>query len=218
MRAGTHMEPFLRRELERECGHPISRVGEIVDHPTNSTFRVKLDGYRAFDDAVVEFKFLSPHFRREQFFPFYYWQVLLQMLCTGASRGVLCVGQGTSPPVEHEVAYDEACAEALIERGTAFMLCVATGADPCPMPPIIVPDKMRVVDLTKEKTNWSDELLSLLSLYHATAKYADAHDEAGAAARKLIPDDVNRVFAGRYWVSRDKRGRVSITSKEKEAA
>lgn len=218
MRLGSYMEPFMRRELELITEHPITRVGDIVDHPTVPNICVKLDGYRAFDDAVIEFKFLSPHRRRDEFFPYFYWQVLLQMLCTGASRGMLVVGQGTSPPVEHEVSFDQVCADALLERAAAFMLCVKTGTDPCPLPPIVPPDKMRVVDLTKEQTNWSDELLGYLSIFHATAKYADAHDEAGAKARALIPDDVNRVFAGRYWVNRDKRGRVSITNKEKEAA
>jgi predicted phage-related endonuclease len=212
MRAGTHMEPFVRHELELQCGHPITRVGEIVDHPSLSDFCVKLDGYRAHDDAVIEIKFLSAWSKRDDFFPYYFWQVLLAMLCCGASRGVLAVAQGTSPPVEHEVLYDKTCAEALIERGTAFMQCVRTGAEPCPLPAPIPPDRMRVIDIIANPTNWSEELLSYLALYSSTAAAAEIHDEAGAAARKLIPDDVMRVSAGKWQLNRDRRGAIRITA------
>jgi predicted phage-related endonuclease len=219
MRLGSWMEPFMRRELELETGHPVTRVGEIVDHPTVPNICVKLDGYRAFDDSVIEFKFLAPWRRRDEFFPYYYWQVLLQMLCCGASRGMLVVGQGTSPPIEHEVSYDKTCAEALIERATAFMLCVKTGADPCPLPPLVPPDKMRAIDITKESTNWGEELLAFLTQYTATKPYAEANELAGKAARALIPDDVNKVHAGRWQLARDKRGAIRITHKDaKEAA
>jgi hypothetical protein len=233
MRAGTHMEPFIKREFELQCGRLITRCGEIVDHPTIPNICVKLDGVRV-DPApsqtiastacplpftVIEIKFLSPWARRDEFFPFYYWQVLLQMLCTGASRGALVVAQGTSPPVEHEVLYDETCAKALLERAAAFMLCVKTGIPPCPLPAPVPPDRMRAIDILKEPTNWSDELLSYLTQYTATKKFAEVHDEAGKAARALIPDDVNKVHAGRWQLARDKRGAIRITHKDaKEAA
>jgi predicted phage-related endonuclease len=219
MRAGTHMEPFIKRELELLCGHPITRCGEIVDHPTIPDVCCKLDGYRAFDDTVIEFKFLSAWSKRDEYFPFYYWQVLLQVLCTGASRGALVVAQGTSPPVEHEVMYDKACADALIERAMAFMLCVKTNTPPCPLPAPVPPDRMRAIDITKTETNWGDELLAYLTQYSATKKFAEVHDEAGKAARALIPDDVNKVIAGRWQLARDKRGAIRITHKDaKEAA
>jgi hypothetical protein len=212
MRAGSHMEPFVVRELALQCGHPITRCGEIVDHPAISDICVKLDGYRAFDDSVVEIKFLSAWSKREDYFPYYYWQVLLQMLCTGASRGVLVVAQGTRPPVEHEVIYDKSCADALIERAAAFMLCVKAGIAPCPLPAPVPPDRMRTIDIVANPTNWSDELLSYLSQYSATAAAAEVHELAGAAARKLIPDDVMRVAAGKWQLARDKRGAIRITA------
>jgi predicted phage-related endonuclease len=219
MRAGTHMESFIKRELELQCGHSVTRCGEIVDHPLVSNICVKLDGYRAFDDTVIEIKFLSAWSKRDEFFPFYYWQVLLQMLCTGARRGSLVVAQGTAPPVEHEVVYDQACADALIERAMAFMLCVLTNTPPCPLPPIIPPDRMRAIDIIKEPTNWGEELLAYLTQYGATRAYAEANELAGKAARALIPDDVNRVHAGRWQLARDRRGAIRITTRDaKEAA
>ena len=36
------------------------------------------------DDAIVEAKFLGPWRTREDFYPAYYAQCILQMLCTGA--------------------------------------------------------------------------------------------------------------------------------------
>jgi hypothetical protein len=210
MRLGSLVEPFLKRELELQCGHPITRCGEIVDHPTIPNICVKLDGYRAYDDAVVEFKFLGNHRRREEYFPYYYWQVLLQMLCTGASKGILAVAQGTNRPVENEVIYDQGCADALLERAAAFMLCVRTNTPPCPLPPIIPPDRWRTLDVVAEPTNWSPQLLQYLESYSITADAAADHDAAGTAARALIPDDVGKVFAGLWLLTRDKRGVVSI--------
>ncbi|MBR0879661.1 YqaJ viral recombinase family protein [Bradyrhizobium liaoningense] len=220
MRIGTHNEPFVRAEHEQDCGHPITRVGEIVNLPARYGFPgcVLLDGYRAFDDTVCEYKFLSSWSKREDYFPYHYWQVLWEMLCTGASRGALIVAQGTSPPIENEVIYDQPCAEALLERAAAFMLCVKTGTPPCPLPPIVPPDRMRVIDLTKEPTNWGDELLAYLTQYSATKKFHEIHEEAGKAIRLLIPDDVNRVRAGRWNLNRDKRGAIRITANNQEMA
>src|SRR6201984_1778958 len=67
MRAGAHMEVLILNERELQTGQKITRRGEIVDHPTDSDICVKLDGYRAADDAIIEVKFLAPWRNREEF-------------------------------------------------------------------------------------------------------------------------------------------------------
>src|SRR6516165_7850217 len=99
MRAGSYMEPLILNERELQTGHQITRRGEIVDHPTVADVCVKLDGWRAFDDAIIEVKFLAPWRIREEFIAAYYAQCILQMLCTGARNAFLVVAQGTSDPV-----------------------------------------------------------------------------------------------------------------------
>jgi predicted phage-related endonuclease len=210
MRAGSHMEPFILDELQQRTGQAITRRGEIVDHPSIADICVKLDGFRATDDCVVECKFLGPWRTRDEFIPAYYAQCILQMLCTGARNAILLVGQGTSEPIEHEIVYDQAYADELIRRALAFIQCMKTLTPPYPEPPIVPPSKWRTLDLDVEPTNWTPELLQHLSHHAATAEAADFHNLAGAAARALIPDDVGKVLIAQWQLTRDKRGTLSI--------
>jgi hypothetical protein len=213
MRAGSHMEPFVLNELERVCGESITRRGEIVDHPTIANICVKLDGYRVADDAIIECKFMSPWFDREQFIPAYYAQCMLQKLCTGAKKAILVVAKGTSEPVEYEMFYDQEYADELIRRARAFIHCMQTLTPPYPEPPIVPQDKWRTLDLDAEPTNWSEELRNHLHHFAATAEAASHHDLAGSAAKGLIPDDVGKVLIGPWQITRDKRGTLSIRNR-----
>ena len=213
MRLGSHVEKLLLDERVLQTGHPIIRRGEIVDHPTIMDICVKLDGYRVFDRAVMEAKFCGAFRDRYEIFRYYYPQVALQMSCTGAERGYLVVGQGTANPIEIECVRDEGYEAELLERAAAFLLCIRTFTPPCPLPPVIPPDRWRTLDVIAEPTNWSAQLLQHLENYGITADAAADHDAAGAAARALIPDDVGKVFAGPWLLARDKRGVVSIRRK-----
>jgi hypothetical protein len=210
MRAGSHMEPFILNECELLTGNAITRRGEIVDHPANKNICVKLDGYRAADDAIIECKFLSAFFSREQFYTAYYAQCILQMLCTGARNGVLLVAQGTSEPVEFEIFFDQDYADELMRRAEAFIRCMQTLTPPYPEPPIIPREKWRTLNLDLEPTNWTPELKAHLEHYAATAAAASNHELAGTAARGLIPDDVGKCLIGQWQITRDKRGTLSI--------
>ena len=213
MRAGAHMEVLILNERELQTGQKITRRGEIVDHPTDSDICVKLDGYRAADDAIIEVKFLAPWRNREEFIPAYYAQCILQMLCTGAKNAFLVVAQGTSDPVEHEIIFDADYAAELMRRIDAFLQCMRTLTPPFPMPPLVPRDKWRTVDLDREQTNWSGELIDHLNLYAETAEAAERHATAGEAARGLVPPDVGKVLVGPWQITRDKRGTLSIRSR-----
>src|SRR6516225_2550400 len=145
MRLGSHVEKLLLDERVLQTGHPIIRRGEIVDHPTLMDICVKLDGYRTFDRAVMEAKFCGAFRDRYEIFRYYYPQVALQMSCTGAERGYLVVGQGTANPIEIECVRDEGYEAELLERAAAFLLCIRTFTPPCPLPPVIPPDRWRTL-------------------------------------------------------------------------
>jgi hypothetical protein len=210
MRAGAHMESLILDEREFKTGHKLTRRGEIVDHPTNSDICVKLDGYRATDDAIVEVKFLAPWRTRDEFVPAYYAQCILQALCTGARNAILLVAQGTSDPVEHEIVFDQDYADELMRRAAAFIVCMKTLTPPCPLPPIVPRDKWRTIDLDKEPTNWSGELIDHLNVHATTADAAERHAKAGEDARSLVPADVGKVLVRQWQITRDKRGLLSI--------
>jgi hypothetical protein len=214
MRAGSHMEPLILDWLE-EHSAPIARRGEIVDHPEIADICVKLDGYRAADDAVLDAKFLGPYRRPDEFLPAYYPQLVLQRLCVGCTRMVLVVAQGTSEPVEYEYLFDRDYADELIRRAKGFLHAMHTMTPPCELPPVVFipPMRWRTVDVVKEPTNWSAELLTLLDEYEGTADAAQRHDVVGKAAKALIPDDVGKCFAGSWQISRSKKGVLTITAR-----
>ena len=82
---------------------------------------------------------------------------------------------------------------------------------PYPMPPVVPPEKWRTVDLANDQPNWSGELLLFLQEYDETAEAAEQHVAAGQAARGLVPDDVGKVLAGIFQISRNRKGILAIT-------
>jgi hypothetical protein len=211
MELGSHVEPFMLDWTQAKTGHPIIRRGEVVDHPTIPEFCCTLDGYRAFDDAVIENKFLRWGQPKEEFVPYYYPQLLAQMRCVGATRGVLHIGQATSEPVEYEITPDVLYEEAMWARVEEFRLCLRTFTPPFPMPKKVPVDQFRTVDLAQDPMpNWGHVLLPLLQIYEHTREAADEHDKCGKEARALVPDDVNVVVAPEHKLTRDRRGVISI--------
>ena len=217
MKAGAHMERLILDHIASQNAYQITRRGEIVDHPVVRDVCVKLDGMRVSDGVPVEAKFLSPWRTPDEFVPYYYPQVLLQMMCIGARAGLLVVAQGTSEPVEHEIEYDHDYATEMMHRVELFLHCMRTLTPPYPEPPIYPPEKWRTIDLAIETPNWAEELIENLRVYDDTRPMAAAHDEAGKLARGLIPDDVGKVYAGPWTISRNKRGVLAITTSRSAA-
>lgn len=217
MQLGAYFEPFILDYWQTQNGS-VTRRGEVVDHPTVPEFCCTLDGYRQFDDAVIETKFLAPWRHREEFAAYYYPQVLAQMRCTNAARGILLVGQGTNEPVEYDITPKPgdpvaAAYEAeMWDRVYRFRLCLRTFTPPVPMPRVVPPELWRTVDLTKidPMPNWGHVLLPTLRVFEDTREPADTHDQMGKEARALVPDDVSIVLTAEHRLSRNKHGAISI--------
>jgi hypothetical protein len=213
MRLGKYVEPFLIAEYERSTGCEVTRRQEEVSLPElpGDVFAT-IDGMISSQNTVVEMKFLAPYFNREQTFYRYYDQVCLQMMCTGAERGLLVVGQGTNELIEIECIRDAAYEAEFLERIHAWLLCVKTLSPPFPVPPRKPPpERFRTIDLSVDAPNWKDELECLLFVHGNTKPYVEQHEEAGRLAKALVPDDVGAVIAGDYRIARNKKGTLTIT-------
>lgn len=217
MQLGSFVEPFILDYHSDVTGHPITQRGEVIDHPSVPDFCCTLDGYRAFDDSVIECKFLAPFRNREEFVGYYYPQVLAQMRCTGSARGVLLGARGTSEPEEYDITPkpgDRAAIEyeeAMWTRVDAFRTCLRTFTPPFPMPRVVPPELWRTIDLTQDPMpNWGHILLPTLEIFETTREAAEIHDRAGKEARALVPDDVSIVLSVEHRLSRNKKGSVSI--------
>lgn len=206
---GVHDEPFvLDWHQDKFVGHPLVERGRVVVHPEFDHFAATLDAYCAETDTVYEVK--STRTKPEWFLPFYTSQVLMQMLCRQASRGVLLISQWAGEPVEYEIEYDEAYASEMLERGHAFQLCVQALRAPYPLPPVVPPEKMRTINLDQETPNWAGEMKAHIDCWVQSCTAATQHDEAAAAIRRLVPADCGRLVCGSFQIKRDKRGALRI--------
>jgi len=211
MQIGAHIEAFLLDYWEKYTGQPITQRGVVADHPNIKGIACTLDGWRAYDDAVIETKFLSPFRRKEEFFNYYYPQLLMQMRIVRAKRGILLVAQGTNDPIDIEIAPEPDAYEAeMWERAKAFLLCMQTLTPPIALPPKVPPEQWRAVDVEKDMPNWGPAIIAELQLLEDTREASDLHERAGKGARTLVPADVSTVYAPAHTLRRDKRGVISI--------
>jgi predicted phage-related endonuclease len=222
MRLGSLVGEFILDEYGAAIGEPVTRRQEIVPSPVNRRLRSTLDGYSVPRDAVIEAKFASPFFDKEQIFSTYYPQVALQMHCTDAKAGFLVVAQGTNEPFEIECIRDAQYEQVLLDRAAAMLECMDTLTPPVTLaeaPPIVPPEKWRTVDLTTlspdaELPNWTAELLCEILTFANTKEAADECEAAAKAAKALIPDDVGKVLLTHHIIARNKKGSLAITRRK----
>lgn len=209
---GKHLEPFVLDWVERNRQQEITERQKFIRHPTLPKIGCTLDGFLAAENAVIEVKVLNPFTAANEFVPYYAPQVLVQMRCRGAARGILAVQQGNSPPQQYEINVDEPYERSVFERLAAFQLCCDLRTPPGPPPPAPVPpEQWRSVDLdASPKPNWGHAMMPTLRLWSDTKEAHDMHEQAKTDVKVLLPDDVGRVTWGNITVSRSRNGAVTI--------
>lgn len=221
---GKHNEVFCLDWIERVTQHEITERQNFVQHPTLPKISATLDGYRKFDEAVVEVKVLSAFSRALTsgldlgFLDYYRPQVAVQMACRNAARGWLAVQQGNSAPHLYEIERSDEYADAVLERLAAFQLCVDSMTPPGPPPPAPVPpERWRAVDLLAENLrseNWVPALRPALDVWRDTREVAQSHEQAKKDVKILLPADVGLVSYGPITIKRARNGAVSIAQEE----
>jgi len=213
---GRTLEQPILDYMERTSGHAITERQRWMRHPTRRGIGCTLDGYRAHDDAVVEVKVLTVFREYRDIMDWYGPQLLCQMRCRGASRGVLAVLQDNSRLTEHElIVTAEYAAEVWARIGTfQHYLDTFTLPELPPPPQLIAPELWRTVDLATDQTNWGPTMIPTLRLWSDTKLTAEQHDMTKKVIKELLPDDVGTVLFGDITVKRDKRGAVTIRQKE----
>ena len=205
---GVLTEQFNLNWHEKKIGHPLIERGYQFVHPEFDHFGATIDAYCPETDTVYEVK--DTRTKPEWFLPFYTPQVLMQMLCRQAHRGVLLVSQWAGEPVEYEIEFDEAYKNEMLERGHAFQLCVQALRAPFTLPPVVPPSKWRTIDLDQEQANWAPEMKEHIECWQQSRTAATQHDEAAAAIRKLVPADCGRLVYRGFQIKRDKRSALRI--------
>lgn len=219
MRLGSLVGDAIVDEYEKQAGDVISRRQEVVPSPVNDRFRSTLDGYSKARNAVIEAKFVSPFFDKDQIFATYYPQVAMQMHCVDATTGILVVAQGTNDPFEIECIRSPDYEAVLLERATAMLESMDAMRPPVELPKVTIvpPERWRTVnllDVNVTPPNWADELVAMLVYYEHTREVAEHHDESARNAKALIPDDVGKVLAPFHIIARNKKGALVITRRK----
>lgn len=212
---GKHNEPFVLNWCERISKHELTERQRFIIHPTAPDYACTLDAYRPFDDAVVEAKFVNPYGDREKTVAWYTPQVLVQMRCRGATRGVLAVMRGFTFE-EIEIAIDEVYELEMWERLADFQACCADMREPIPREPLTPPEQWRTINLAtmSPMPNWGMDMIQCMRLWSDTREAVVLHENSKQGIKELLPEDVGKVIYGDTTVSRAKNRAVTIRQKE----
>jgi hypothetical protein len=213
---GKHCEPFILGWVERTSRHAITERQRFIKHES-LPFAATLDGYRVFDDAVIEAKMCNPFGDRRDIIIKYTPQALVQKHCRKATRGVLAVLRGFALE-EFEINIDAAYEREVFERLIAFQKCVDTMTPPSALPTkqLVPPDLWRTIDLASVSPlpNWGMPMVQSLRLWSDTKEAVRLHEQSKRDVKDLMPDDVGEVLFGDMSVRRSKNGAVTIREKE----
>lgn len=214
---GKHCEPFILDWVQMVEGHTISERQRFVVHDT-LPLACTLDGYRKHDDAVIEAKTVLPYRNTRDVVVQYTPQVLVQMRCRKATRGVLAILRGFTIE-EVEVAVDASYEREVFNRLLAFHECVMAMVPPHTLPerkPLLPPELWRTVDLASAvpMPNWGMPLIQTLRMWADTKDAAALHAQSKVDVKVLLPDDVGTVIYGDVTVKRAKNGAVHIRERE----
>jgi hypothetical protein len=213
---GKHCETFILDWQERALRQEITERQRFIIHPT-LPFAATLDGYRAHDDAVVDAKTCNPFRDRRDIIIQHTPQIVIQMQCRCAARGILAVLRGFNLE-EFEVAIDASYVREVIERGLAFHRCVETMTPPHALPEkkLVPPELWRTVDLatTVPLPNWGAPMIASLRQWSDTRDAVKLHDQSKTDVKAMLPDDVGAVLFGDLSVRRSKNGAVTIRERE----
>ena len=205
------MEPFILDWHARKLGYPLERRGEVLRHPVLDYLTCTLDCYDAKREAVIDSKCTAWSIDWAK--QFYTPQLLVQRMCAQAELAIMLISVGGREPEEVEIEFDPDYYRQVIERVSAFKLCMSTMTQPVPAAPLIPPEKMRTIDIVVDETpNWREEMISQLLIWSETKNYAKAHDDAAAAAKALVPIDVGKILCDDIIIKRNKKGHLAIRS------
>jgi hypothetical protein len=213
MKYGAFLEPLVLDHHELVTGHTITRRGEVVAHPRRRNVGVTLDGWREYDNWVLQVKCCGAWQSIPHIINYYTCQAMLEAECVEAAGASLLIVHGGAEPLEIPIHVDDAYCAAVWSRIDEFIECVESLIEPYPLylKPIIPPEKWRRINLDSEDLpNWGGEMRPLLVEWDETTDAAKANAAVKEKVKLLLPDDVGRVTCAGVIIARSRAGSVSI--------
>lgn len=214
------IEPFAMDYHATKTGHQIIERGQQFFHPARDYVSSTQDGYRPFDDCVIDCKVTNPFREYEETAAFYSGQMVAQMECRGAANAALLIVRGGARPAEIPVYITDEYRAKVWDVVDRFWDCVTSLTPPHPLhfPRIVPPSQWKRIDLDSdlELPNWSGEMRELLLRWNFTYDAARDHEESKQQIKSLIADDIGEIVCGSYRIRRDRRNAISIRRKGDE--
>jgi len=212
---GSYMEPFILDWHQKKLGYPLEQRGEVLRHKRLEFLTCTLDAYDRVRDAVIDSKCTS--WSIDWATQFYTPQLLVQRDCMDASLAIMLISVAGREPEEVEIEFDQDYYDEVIARIEAFKICMETMTPPVALPKLVAPEEWRTVDLNTDVTpNYRDEIIGHLMDWRATHHACHVHEQAATLAKSLVPEDVGRLFFKDIAIRRNKKGNLSIRSRDDE--
>jgi len=211
---GSFSEPHVIDWHQRLTGHPLTRRGEVVQHPTRPYVCATLDCYRAADRCVLDCKCPGAWMTLDHIIAHYTPQLIVQRACVGCDNASLLISHGGATPAEFSVTIDPAYEAIVWQRVDQFWQCVQDLREPVELPPAPPPPPWRSLDLNtdadRDANNWAPEIMAHMLTWEATRDQAVAHEYTRDLIKEVLPDDVGRVSFGNVLITRSRNRAVTI--------
>jgi predicted phage-related endonuclease len=203
---GSWTEPFNLDWYEKRTGKPLSRRGEVVNHPRLDWAAATLDAWDTDLQAPVECKHVGGFEKTAAILERYAPQAHWQMMVTGARQCVFSIIEGAREPVIEIVDKDDDYARELLARAEAFMRCVFDMTPPVALPAVAPPTKAEKIYHMQGDNFWASNAVTWLTTRQAAKDFAACERDIKAS----VPADAAKCHGHGIQVTRNKIGSLSI--------
>jgi hypothetical protein len=226
---GIFTEPFNAIWYTRQTGRTVQMRNMGVVHPKYPYLRANLDGVTTTADghsAYIDFKHVGRS--GDQLTVRYTAQGTHCALILSAILGhpvdwwVLSCFVGNSKWELTEQEIDPFFASEYLAKCAEFWRHVERDEEPLPAPalPVPAPRKWRTVtiDTLNPASNWEYSIIPKVNRFVETEEHAKANAAARESIKEILPDDVGKCVVGFVDLTRDKAGKLTISTKRLEKA
>ncbi len=161
----------------------------------------------------------APWWNEQKLAEYYFPQAQHNMLATGIHSFYLSVIFGNEGPVAIEIPYDAKWSMKYLGFCRTFWKHIKSKTPPVDINaelaiPKIALDDMRELDMTKGNmaVDWGNAAHIIITDKEAHTRWDDAKKEI----KELVPDDVKRAYGNGVEITRNKKGSMTVKTKEKD--
>lgn len=208
---GHWSEPFILAWMEKLTGDKLVNRGVPVANGPFPWMRASLDAWNETKGMPVNAKHTNAFSNAEKVKDSYTAQVTHEMLCSGATSGLLAVLYGNHKFEIVQIDLDPLYAGELVEAEEEFWKAVQEGRDPHPVDIVAPPAPTPLLELDFSDSNsFTDAALKWLEHRDSAASFA----EAEKLLKELIPAEAKRIFGHGVEIIKNARGAKSIRAME----